>query len=187
MPRELNKAVFLDRDGTIIVDTNFSVDPARLAPMPGTLEGLRRLQEAGYLLVVITNQSGVARGRFEEPQLVAFHEHMIGWFAARGITLTAIYYCPHYAGGEVAPYAVSCDCRKPAAGMLRRAAEEHRIDLAQSWMIGDRDCDIGVGRAAGCRTIRVHRSDDGRVTSDFEVADVAQAADLILGRLPQRG
>lgn len=178
MPR--NAAVFLDRDGTIIEDTVFSVDPARLKALPGTVEGMRRLQEAGYLLVIITNQSGVARGLFDEAGLSAFHQQMVRWFAEQGIRIAAVYYCPHYPTGEVAKYAVDCDCRKPAPGMLLRAAKEHGIDLARSWMIGDRDADAGVGRAAGCRTIRVHRSDQAEVQADFEVEDVAQAAEIVL-------
>ena len=178
----LRKAVFLDRDGTLIVDTVFSVDPARLKPLPGSMEGLRLLQEAGYRIIVITNQSGVARGEFDEESLRAFHDYMVRWFGERGIMLTGVYYCPHYAEGTLPQYSVVCGCRKPEPGMLLRAAEEHRLDLAQSWMVGDRDCDIGAGRAAGCRTIRIGSNADAELSADFEAADVREAARIILLR-----
>jgi D,D-heptose 1,7-bisphosphate phosphatase len=180
--RAPKKAVFLDRDGTVIVDTVFSVDPARLEPLPGSMEGLRRLQDAGYLLIIITNQSGVARGKFDEAGLQAFHDHMLRWFEERGIRLTAIYHCPHYPDGDVPGYAVECECRKPAPGLLLRAANDHGIDLHHSWMIGDRPADIGAGLNAGCRTIKVgalpFSPEDP--APQFTAADLREAADLIL-------
>jgi len=161
----------------------FSINRARLRPLPGTLAALRRLQAAGYPLVIVTNQSGVARGIFDEAQLRAFHDHMMQWFAERGIRITAIYYCPHYAEGKVAEYSIACDCRKPKPGLLLRAARELGVDLKQSWMVGDRPADIGAGRAAGCRTIRVGNADWGESDSraDFETPDLARAAEIILG------
>jgi D,D-heptose 1,7-bisphosphate phosphatase len=179
----LRKAVFLDRDGTVTVDTVFSVDPAKFEPLPGTVEGLKRLQDAGYLLIVITNQSGVARGHFSEEGLRAFHDHFIARFREVGVAITEVYYCPHHTTGTVARYVKACDCRKPAPGMILRAAREHGIDLAASWMIGDRDCDIGAGRAAGCRTIRIGTTPEGETKPDFEAGDVAEAAERILTRL----
>lgn len=176
----LRKAVFLDRDGTVIVDTEFSTDPARFVPLPGTLEGLRALQDAGYEIVIITNQSGVARGFFDEASLRAFHDFMVNWFGERGVSISAVYYCPHYAAGNVPQYSISCRCRKPEPGMLLRAAADHRLDLAQSWMVGDRDCDIGAGRAAGCRTIRVGDWPNDDEPADFTAADVGEAARKIL-------
>ena len=179
-----HKAVFLDRDGTIIEDTKFSTDPATLRPLAGALDGLRRLREAGYLLVVVTNQSGVARGTFDEASLQRFHEYMLRWFAERGVAIEAIYYCPHYPEGKLAPFARTCDCRKPAPGMLLKAAKEHGINLAESWMIGDRPADMGAGRAAGCRTIRVGTGDpapEDHPEPDFYAPDLSTAAQLILG------
>ncbi len=164
----------------MIVDTEFSVDPARLKPLPGALQGLRLLQKAGYRIIVITNQSGVARGKFDEASLRAFHDCMVSWFGARGIMLTAVYYCPHYAAGTLPQYAIACGCRKPEPGMLLRAAEDHALDLARSWMVGDRDCDIGAGRAAGCRTIRIGRNADGETPADFEAVGLREAARIIL-------
>jgi len=176
----LRKAVFLDRDGTIIEDTVFSVDPARIRELPGALDGLRRLRRAGYLLVVITNQSGVARGFFGEDALRAFHDRLREWFAARGVELAAIYYCPHYPKGALPEYARDCACRKPMPGMILQAASDLQVDRARSWMVGDRDCDIGVGRAAGCRTVRIGTTPPGETTPDYEAANVAEAAERIL-------
>ena len=179
-----NKAVFLDRDNTVIVDMEFSTDPAGLQPFPGALEALRRLQAAGWLLVIVTNQSGVARGRFSESDLRAFHEQMNRMLEGQGVRVAGVYYCPHYRQGSVPEYSFDCDCRKPQPGMLLRAAREHGIDLKGSWMVGDRPADIGAGRAAGCRTIRVGSADwtgsDER--PDFETPDLAAAADIILGK-----
>lgn len=176
----LHRAVFLDRDGTIIKDMEFSTDPAVLEPLPGALEGLRLLQEAGYELVVITNQSGVARGYFDEESLRAFHDYMTGWFGARGIMLSGIYYCPHYVDGALSQYAIDCGCRKPQPGMILRAAADRRLDLAQSWMVGDRDADIGAGKAAGCRTIRVGDKPNDAEPAEFTAADMTEAAGIIL-------
>ena len=178
------RAVFLDRDGTIIEDLEYCVDVERLHPLPGAVRALRKLQEVGYLLIVATNQSGVARGLFKEEELREFHRVMLDIFHRQGVRFSDIIYCPHYAKGEVAaPYAVPCDCRKPAPGMLLRAAEEHGIDLKLSWMVGDRAEDIGAGCAAGCRTIRVltgPETPEGDILPDFTAADISAAAEIIL-------
>ena len=181
-PSDLRKAVFLDRDDTIIADMVFSTDCAGLRPLPGALEALRRLQDAGYLLIVITNQSGVARGRFSEESLRGFHAHLLRRLEQGGVRLAGIYYCPHYAEGTAAEYAFACDCRKPKPGMLLRAARELGVDLKKSWMVGDRPADIGAGRAAGCRTIRVGNADWGEsdAPADFETSDLSGAAETIL-------
>ena len=180
----MKKAVFLDRDNTVIVDMEFSTDLAGLRPLPGALRALRRLQEAGYLLIVVTNQSGVARGRFSEERLRGFHEHFLRRFERSGVRLAGIYYCPHYAEGEVPEYSIACDCRKPQPGLLLRAARELGVDLKRSWMVGDRPADIGAGRAAGCRTIRVGNAEwaESDPRADFETPDLARAAETILTR-----
>src|SRR5205823_6483112 len=146
-------AVFLDKDGTLIEDVPYNVDPARVRLMPGAAEGLRALHAAGYRLLVISNQSGVARGYFEEAALAAVGERLGELLAEAGVPLAGFYYCPHHPEGSVAAYAVECSCRKPQPGLLVRAAREHGLDLAASWLVGDILNDIEAGRAAGCRTV----------------------------------
>jgi len=178
------KAIFLDRDNTVFEDMEFSVDPDKVRLLPGALEGLHKLQAAGYKLLVVTNQSGVARGFFDETRLQAVHKYMVAFLLERGVGIDGVYYCPHYAMGKVPPYARVCDCRKPEPGMLLRAAAEHGIALERSWMIGDRPADIGAGRAAGCRTIRVLTGpvpEAGDPTPDFLATDLNAAAEFILG------
>ncbi len=147
------RAAFLDRDGTLIVDKPYNVDPRQIEILPGVPEALRALQDAGYLLVVVTNQSGIARGFFAESALRAMHRHLARLFAGQRVSIAAFYYCPHHTAGRVPTLATSCFCRKPRPGMLLRAAADWSIDLGRSWMIGDRATDTQAGRAAGCRTV----------------------------------
>ena len=176
-------AVFLDRDSTLIEDMRYSVAPAKLAPLPGVVSALSRLGKAGHKLVIITNQSGVARGTFSEEALTAFHGHMLAWFEERGVHFAGLYYCPHYPEGPPSKYVMECDCRKPAPGMILKAARELDIDMNRSWMVGDRSPDIAAGRAAGCRTIRILTGEPpapGDPEPDFTAPDLAAAADYIL-------
>jgi len=176
-------AVFLDRDFTIIEDTEYSTDVARLAPLPGVVEALKELKRSGYRLVIVTNQSGVARGTFTEEALRDFHRRMLDMFAGLGVSFDGLYYCPHFTEGEAKQYVRECDCRKPAPGLLLRAAEELGLDLERSWMVGDRPSDVGAGHAAGCRTIRVltgHQPEPGDPEPDATVPDLAAAVRYIL-------
>lgn len=151
----MHKAVFLDRDGTIIEDPGYLSRPEQVRFLPGAIEGLRRMQEAGYLLVIITNQSGIARGYFTEEDLHLVHAHLIEQLKVQGISLAGIYYCPHHPEKGNPPYVKVCHCRKPESGLLERAAEELSLDLTSSWMIGDKKSDILAGKKAGCRTILI--------------------------------
>jgi D,D-heptose 1,7-bisphosphate phosphatase len=155
----MERAVFLDKDGTLIEDVPYNVEPNLIRLTGGAAAGLRSLQQAGFLLVVVSNQSGVARGYFSEAALIPVEQHLRALLAAEGIPLAGFYYCPHHPHGTVAPYAVECMCRKPAPGLLRRAAAELGIDLARSWMIGDNFSDVESGRHAGCRTILLQAGD----------------------------
>jgi D-glycero-D-manno-heptose 1,7-bisphosphate phosphatase len=150
------KAVFLDKDGTLLEDIPYNVDPERIRLVDGAFEGLRLLQDHGYQLIVVTNQSGVARGFFEEHDLHAVRRRLRELLAEAGIFLTDLYYCPHHPEGTVAKYAVECFCRKPQPGMLYRAALEHEIRLADSWVVGDILHDVEAGNRAGCRTILIN-------------------------------
>lgn len=142
-------AVFLDRDGVINEDRGYVHRWEDFSFLPGAIEALRRLQQKGYLLVVITNQSAVARGLCTEADVLALHERMRAFLREQGIELTGIYYCPHHPQGSVSDYAIACSCRKPEPGMILRAAQEHGIDLSRSLLVGDKLSDLEAGRAAG--------------------------------------
>jgi len=143
------KAAFIDRDGVLNEERAFVHRIEDFAFVPGAIEALRALQAAGYLLVVITNQSGIARGLYTEADYVALTGHMRERLQAAGVTLDAVEHCPHLADAPVERYRVDCDCRKPKPGMLNRAIQELAIDAATSFLVGDRLSDLEAGRAAG--------------------------------------
>jgi len=156
----MSKAVFLDKDGTLIVDVPFNADPARIVLYPDAGPALQRMQSAGYQLVIVSNQSGVAKGYFTETALPAVWKQMQHLVAPFGVTFNGFYYCPHDPSGTLSCYTLSCDCRKPQPGLLKRAAQELAINLAESWMIGDILHDVEAGNRAGCRTILVNRGNE---------------------------
>ncbi len=180
------RAVFLDKDGTLIVDIPYNVDPASITLAPGAPEGLARLHKAGYRLVVISNQSGVARGRFAAEALVPVESRLRELLAEVGVPLAGFYFCPHHPEGSVPEYATTCDCRKPKPGMLILAAEELGIDLSRSWFIGDILNDVEAGHRAGCRSVLLDVGNETEWvagpdrTPDFTASDLLQAANLIL-------
>ncbi|MDK2797250.1 MAG: D-glycero-D-manno-heptose 1,7-bisphosphate phosphatase [Tepidiphilus sp.] len=142
-------AVFLDRDGVLNEDRGYVHRWEDFSFLPGAIDALRQLQQQGYLLVVITNQSAVARGLCAEADVLALHERMCAFLREQGIELAGIYYCPHHPQGSVSDYAIVCSCRKPEPGMILRAAREHGIDLSRSLLVGDKLSDLEAGRAAG--------------------------------------
>ncbi|MFC4487110.1 D-glycero-beta-D-manno-heptose 1,7-bisphosphate 7-phosphatase [Tepidiphilus baoligensis] len=142
-------AVFLDRDGVINEDRGYVHRWEDFSFLPGAIDALRQLQQKGYLLVVITNQSAVARGLCTEADVLALHERMCAFLRERGIELAGIYHCPHHPQGSVSDYAIACACRKPEPGMILRAAQAHGIDLSRSLLVGDKISDLEAGRAAG--------------------------------------
>ncbi len=144
-----DKAVFLDKDGTLVEDLPYNVDPSRMQLMPGARDGLQALHAAGYSLIVISNQSGVARGYFSEGALVAVEARLRELLADISVPLRGFYYCPHHPRGQVAGYARACLCRKPQPGLILQAAREQRIRPSASWLIGDILDDIEAGRRAG--------------------------------------
>ena len=170
-PKWSRKAAFVDRDGVIIADSGYLYRPETLVLLPGAIEGLQRLQAAGYLLVVITNQSGIARGFYTEADYRRFTAHMQQCLASEGVQLAAVEFCPHLPDAQIARYRRDCDCRKPRPGMLQRAAAALNIDLACSILVGDRASDIQAGRSAGVARCWLVRSGVALSPSDIELAD----------------
>ncbi|MDB5776348.1 MAG: family hydrolase [Herbaspirillum sp.] len=154
------KAVFLDKDGTLIDDVPYNADPRLITLSDKAGAGLRLFDRLGYRLLVVSNQPGIALGRFDEAALAGAHRRLDRLLEREGVRLDGYYYCPHHPDGPVGAYARSCDCRKPQPGMLLRAAAEHGIDLSASWMIGDILHDIEAGRRAGCKTILIDNGNE---------------------------
>ena len=187
-PIGTGRAVFVDKDGTLVENVPYNVDPARLRFTPSALVGLRALADAGYALIVVTNQPGLATGRFTRREFAALEAALCRRVREEsGVEIAALYCCPHAPspGGTI-----GCLCRKPAPGLLRQAALAHRLDLAQCWMIGDILDDVEAGHRAGCRAILL---DVGNETEwklspirspEARCADLAEAARFILSREP---
>lgn len=183
---ERRRAVFFDKDGTLIEKMPFNADPARMTFTPHALTALRRLDAAGFALVVVTNQPGLATGHFARVELVRLERALTERVRDEaGVMLTGFYACPHPPGEGDRP---ACLCRKPAAGLLRQAALTHRIDLARSWMVGDTLDDVEAGRRAGARSVLldVGNETQWRITPlrtpHHRVADLLEAAELIVGQ-----
>jgi D-glycero-D-manno-heptose 1,7-bisphosphate phosphatase len=169
-------AVFLDRDGTLIEDRGYLHDPNLVRILPGVADGLRRLRDAGFVCVVVTNQSGIGRGMFAESDYHRVHAEMLAQLAAAGASIDAAYFCP---AAPAADGAQEHPDRKPSPGMLLRAAAELDLDLARSWAVGDAPRDVEAGRRAGCRGILIGAD---AAAADVVVADFAAAVERILGR-----
>jgi D-glycero-D-manno-heptose 1,7-bisphosphate phosphatase len=181
-------AVFLDRDGTLIEDVGYLDTLDRVTFFPWTVDTIRALNHAGLAVVVVTNQSGIARGLFTEAFVEETHRHLAARLAAGGARVDAYYYCPHHPRGTVDPYSRRCDCRKPAPGLINRAVNELGLDAARSFVVGDKWLDVQLGHAVGARAILVRtgtgaveerRPPDG-VTADAVVDNLAAAASWIL-------
>lgn len=180
-------AIFLDRDGTINEDPGYLTDPSEIRLLPGVGEGLRLLQERDFRLVVVSNQSGIARGMLTEVTLEEIQRRLETMLKAEGVTLTGTYYCPHYPEGRP-PYRQVCDCRKPNGGLVQRAVQEHNIDLSRSYVVGDKLIDIELARQMGMPAILVltgqGRPNDvaGPIQPDYIAPDLTAAARWILER-----
>jgi D-glycero-D-manno-heptose 1,7-bisphosphate phosphatase len=170
--------VLLDRDGTLIVERHYLASPDGVDLLPGAVEGLRRLVDLGLGLVVVSNQSGLSRGYFDRATLDAIHERLRELLAQGGVTLNGIYICPHTEAHE-------CDCRKPQPGLVRQAAAELDFDPADAFVLGDKACDVDLGRAIGATTflLRTGYGDqmppEVRARADHVCDDLPQAAEVI--------
>jgi D-glycero-D-manno-heptose 1,7-bisphosphate phosphatase len=178
------RAIFLDRDGTLVHARHYPSQPSDLLLYDHIDAGLRMLQHAGFQLVVVTNQSGIALGYFDEAELHAMHKHLAHELEQLGVQLDGIYFCPHHPHGAIRKLAVACECRKPRPGMLLRAAADLDIDLPRSWLIGDILDDVEAGNRAGCRTILVDLATEPSVAMalrqpEFIARDTAHALAIV--------
>lgn len=177
----LRRAVFLDRDGTINVEKGYLFRAEEFEFIPGVPQALKRLQDAGFLLVVVTNQSGVARGYYTLEDVDILHRHMCSRLQKYGVTLAGIYVCPHHPTAGNPPYRRDCECRKGRPGLLLQAAEELDIDLADSFMVGDKNSDIEAGENAGCHACLVASGHSLAGAEEANVfADLPAVTDMIL-------
>ncbi|QPH41280.1 D-glycero-alpha-D-manno-heptose-1,7-bisphosphate 7-phosphatase [Pedobacter endophyticus] len=183
---EVKPAIFLDKDGTLIPDIPYNVDLNLITFNQGVIEGLRELQK-DYLLIIVSNQSGIAKGLFTVDAFEELKHGLLDLFKEHQINISGFYFCPHDPHGTVKPYNTVCNCRKPAEGMLLKAAKDHAIDLPNSWMIGDILNDVEAGKLAGCQSILI---DNGNETEwslngnlqrvpDFIASDFLEAVEFI--------
>ena len=150
-----NSAVFLDRDGTINIEKGYLYRIEDFSFVPGAPQAIKLLKDAGFLVIVVTNQSGIARGYYSVDDVSLLHNHINAELARMGTAIDAFFICPHHPQGIIGGYAEPCDCRKPLPGMLLTAAEEFSIDLGRSYIIGDKAADVEAGLQAGCRSLLV--------------------------------
>lgn len=156
----MNKAIFLDKDGTVVKNIPYNVDVKKIMLLPFVGEGLRMLSSLGYQLIIFSNQSGVARGYFDERDLQKSYKKLTELLKPYGVSLDGFYYCPHHPEGKIAKYTKKCRCRKPSPELLYRASKTHRIDLSKSFVIGDILDDCEAGKRAGCQTILIDNGNE---------------------------
>ncbi len=184
----MDKAIFLDKDGTLVENVPYNVNPEKIKLTQKALVGLRILQNNGYRLIIVTNQSGVAFGKFQESDLIPVKRRISDLLEAGGVHLNGFYYCPHHPEGRIEKYAITCLCRKPGPGLLFQAAREQDINLADSWVIGDILNDMEAGRRVDSRTILLDNGNETewKLTSirrpHFTVKTLLEAAQLIIAQ-----
>lgn len=178
----MNKAIFIDKDGTLIPDIPYNVDPDLITLNPGVIDGLKLLKAQGFMFIMISNQSGVARGLFEETALLNVKNKIQALIQAEDIQFKDFYWSFNHPQGTVEKYAVECNFRKPKPGMILQAAEEHQIDLKNSWMIGDILNDVEAGKRAGCQSVLIDNNNETEWLAgeyrmpDYKAQDFLQAA-----------
>lgn len=189
MSARARPAAFIDRDGVINTELNYVHRREGFVLLPGVIEGLRLLSSQGFALVVVTNQAGIAKGLYDEAAFASLSTHMRDLLAAQGVELAGVYHCPHHPRGSVPAFAIECDCRKPAPGMLLRAARDLNLDLANSVLVGDKPSDTAAGRAAGVAlTVLVESGHalptDTQTLADHRCAGLHEAAQWLCQNLP---
>jgi len=181
---EKRRAVFFDRDGTINEEVGYLSRLEDLKIFDNAAEAIRKIKGQGFLAIIITNQSGVARGFFDEQFIVTVHEKINEYLEERGTRLDALYYCPHHPKFGNEKYRKACPCRKPEPGLLLKAAEDFNIDLQKSYVVGDMPRDMDIARRVGAKGVMVRTGYGKYVTimgkADFIAADLREAADWII-------
>jgi len=183
----VNRAVFLDRDGVITQEPpHYAHELSQLKLIPKSADAIRLLNENGFVVIVASNQAGIAHGYYREEDAILFHQAMKENLAKEGAYIDAIYYCPHHPEAKIERYRVDCNCRKPKPGMLTRAESELNIDLKQSFIVGDKLSDIEAGKRAGCKTIMVRTGygveelKSNEIDCDYVANDLHDAVQHIL-------
>jgi D-glycero-D-manno-heptose 1,7-bisphosphate phosphatase len=171
----MRRAVFLDRDGTLIEESGYLDRLERLVFFPFSVDAVRVLNRAGFAVVIVTNQAGIARGIVKEAFVGEAHRHIAARLEAGGATIDGFYYCPHYPTGVVEKYRMACDCRKPQPGLLRKAGKDLDLDLARSFVVGDRWHDLAAGQAVGARGVLVRTGLGHKVETVPEAGTVPDA------------
>jgi D-glycero-D-manno-heptose 1,7-bisphosphate phosphatase len=193
---EKRPAVFLDRDGTINEEVGYIYDAQDLRLIPGAADAIRRLNEAGIMAILVTNQSGPARGYYPESHIGTLHQRLNDLLLDEGALLDDLFYCPHLPDGTDPRYAIACNCRKPGTQMVDEAVAKHPVDLARSYVVGDKATDVELGHNAGCRTVLLQTGYGDRVLSgEYQwkvepthvAPDLSAAVDWILADLQARG
>lgn len=178
----MNKAVFLDRDGTINVEKHYLYKIEDFEFLPGAIEGLKMLQDAGYMLIVITNQSGIARGYYTEEDFCILNGWMTATLKKNGVVINGVYYCPHLPDAVIEKYKAVCDCRKPAMGLYKMAVKDFNIDIDYSWAVGDKMRDCSICADFGCRGFLIGNSETKKVLEQVRLGEykkVRYAVDLL--------
>lgn len=178
----MNKAVFLDRDGTINVEKYYLYKIEDFEFLPGAIDGLKMIQTAGYMLIVVTNQSGIARGYYTEGDFQILNDWMTATLQENGVTINGVYYCPHLPYAFVGEYRAACGCRKPATALYKRAVKDLNIDISHSWAVGDKMRDCSICADFGCRGFLVGNSEKPEVLEQArlgEYKNVRYAKDLL--------
>lgn len=164
----MNKAIFLDRDGTINIDKQYLYKIDDFELLPGVVEGLKLLQSEEYLLIVITNQSGIGQGYYSEEDFFELNIWMLDYLSQRGIKISKVYFCPHHPNAVIEKYRKICTCRKPALGMYEQAIREYNIDLTESFVIGDKIRDCAICRITSCRGYLVSKNEKTSIINDVK-------------------
>jgi len=182
MKIRMNKAVFLDRDGTINEDRHYLYKKEDFVFLPGVIEGMREFQEMGFLLIIITNQSGIARGYYTEAEYKEMEIWMVNQLSGMGINITDVFYCPHLPNAKIKEYGIVCKCRKPGLGLFQKAVELYNIDVASSIAIGDKMRDLSVCQNGVTKGFLVY-SNENKIENNivFMQGGILQVANMIKG------